>query len=89
MTASAASAFPIIIAEWDRNSREIIRVALDRYKGRLTVNARVWYRDGDEVRPTKQGLTLSIKHLAFLSGALEKTALKIIELGLDKEGASS
>lgn len=45
MTASAAPAFPIIIAEWDRNSREIIRVALDRYKGRLTINARVWYRD--------------------------------------------
>ena len=31
-------AFPITVAEWDRNSREIVRVALDQYNGRHTIN---------------------------------------------------
>jgi hypothetical protein len=63
-------AFPIIIAEWDRNAREIVRAALDRYNGRHTINARVWYRDGDEVRPSKSGLTLAVKHLPALAAAI-------------------
>lgn len=47
------SAFPLVVAEWDRNSREVVRVALDQYNGRPTVNARVWYRDGDELKPSQ------------------------------------
>jgi hypothetical protein len=56
--------FPIVVAEWDRNSREVVRVALDQYKGRDTINARVWYHDDDGVlRPGKAGITLALKHL--------------------------
>ncbi len=50
-----------MIAEWDRNSREVIRVALDKYNGRHTIiNARVWYRDGGEFKPGKAGMTLAL-----------------------------
>ena len=28
-----------------------MRVALDIYNGKHTVNARVWYRDGGELKP--------------------------------------
>jgi hypothetical protein len=34
-------AFPITIAEWDRNSREIVRVALDQYNGHSGVTLAV------------------------------------------------
>jgi hypothetical protein len=44
-----AQEFPIIVAEWPRNQREIIRVALDQYNGRHPVNARIWYRNGEGV----------------------------------------
>jgi hypothetical protein len=61
---------PIIIAEWDRNKREVVRVELDQYNGRHTVNVRVWYRDGDALKPGKTGITLAVKHLPALAEAL-------------------
>jgi hypothetical protein len=63
---------PLITAEWDRNSREIVRVALDQSNGRHTINARVWYREGDEVRPSKSGITLALKQLPALAEAVGK-----------------
>lgn len=80
---------PITIAEWDRNAREVVRVALDEYNGRATINCRCWYRDGNELKPTKTGMTLSIKHLVKLAGALVEALDKALELGLiddDKAG---
>jgi hypothetical protein len=35
--------FPIVIAKWERNSRKVVRVALDRFNDRDTVNVRIWY----------------------------------------------
>jgi hypothetical protein len=32
-----APSFPIVIAEWPRNDREIVRIALDRFNGRFTI----------------------------------------------------
>jgi hypothetical protein len=74
--------FPIIVAEWDRNSREVIRVAVDLYNGRHTINARVWYRDGDDVKPSKSGLTLSVTHLAALAEAIGRALTHARDLGL-------
>jgi len=76
---------PIIIAEWDRNAREIIRVALDQYRGKYLINARVWYRAGNELRPTKAGLTLSLRHLPMLIEAFTKASKKIAELGIENK----
>ena len=78
----STSEFPIVIAEWDRNAREVVRVALDQYSGRYTINARVWYRDGDQLKPTKTGITLSAKHLPALAAALAKAATRAVEMGL-------
>ena len=78
--------FPVVVAEWDRNAREIVRVALDKYNGRLTINARVWYRDGDVVKPSKAGLTLAVKHLPGLADAVAKALERARELGLVDDG---
>ncbi len=42
---SATPAFPIIVGEWARNSRETIRVSLDEFRGRQTIDLRCWWRD--------------------------------------------
>ena len=42
--------FPIVIAEWPRNSRELVRVALDRFNNRFTIDVRSWWKDGEGVR---------------------------------------
>jgi hypothetical protein len=39
--------FPIIISEWDRNSRERVRVVLDRYNGHNIVSLKNLYRAAD------------------------------------------
>jgi hypothetical protein len=77
-----ATAFPLVIAEWDRNSREVVRVALDRYSGRHTINARVGYRDGDQIKPGKSGIALGVKHLPALADAVAKALVQARELGL-------
>lgn len=80
--------FPIIIAEWDRNGREVVRVALDSYQGRTTINARVWFHDGDgSLKPTKTGITLAVKHLPALAEALANAENRARELGLIDGGA--
>jgi hypothetical protein len=83
-----SSAFPIVIAEWERNSREVILVALDLYNGRHTVNARVWYREGDELKPSRSGLTLTVKHLPALAEAIGKALDAARELGLLTDGGA-
>ncbi len=74
--------YPLVIAQWDRNAREVIRVALDQYNGHNTVNVRVWYRDGDTLKPGKTGITVGVKHLAALAEASGKALERAIDLGL-------
>jgi hypothetical protein len=65
----------------------VIRVALDRYNGQHTINARVWFHGDDGLRPSKAGLTLSLKHLPKLADALAKAERHARELGfIDAEG---
>jgi hypothetical protein len=62
---------PITLAEWPRNSRETVRVRLDRYSGQVVVDCRSWWRDANgELRPGKSGLTLSVRHLPALAAAM-------------------
>jgi hypothetical protein len=86
MTAAAAVAAvdrpALVVAEWDRNSREVVRVALDQFKRHRTVSARIWYRAGIEIKLGKGGLTLGLKHLPALADALAKALAQARELGL-------
>jgi hypothetical protein len=77
-----AAVFPLVIAGWNRNAREVIRVALDRYEGRHTIKVRVWYRNGHEIKPGKSGLALGVKHLPALADAVAKALVQSRELGL-------
>ena len=85
-TASPSLQFPLVVAEWDRNSREVIRVALDQYNGHHTLNVRVWYRDGDQIKPGRAGLTVGVKHLAGMADAMAKALASAIDLGLVEQG---
>jgi Transcriptional Coactivator p15 (PC4) len=63
---------PITIAEWQRNSRETMRVRLDTYQGRAVIDCRAWYAGPDgALCPGRSGLTLGVKHLPALAGALK------------------
>lgn len=79
-------AFPIVIAEWPRNSREIVRVALDRYHGHITVDCRSWYRDDAALKPGRSGITLAVKHLPALAEAMARALEAAADLGVLDDG---
>jgi hypothetical protein len=63
--------FPITIAAWPRNSREIVRITLDRFKNSYTIGIRIWFRDANGIpKPGPKGLTLAVKHLPKLTYGL-------------------
>ncbi len=86
-SATLPNQYPVIIAEWRRNGHEVVRVALDQYNGRHTINARVWYWDEGALKPTRTGLTLGVKHLPALAEALVCAAAYAQGLGLVQEEA--
>ena len=50
-----------IIAQFEKNATEVVRVSLTEYKGRKLIDMRVYYSDDSgEYRPTKKGVSLSV-----------------------------
>jgi hypothetical protein len=81
--------FPIVVAEWDRNGREIVRVALDRFNNRYTIDVRAWWRDADgSWRPGRGGLTLAVKHLPALADGLASALDRARVFGLIEPATS-
>lgn len=63
-----------MIAAIPKNAREEIRVSVDDFQGHRLCNVRVWYREGDELRPGKQGIALRLDLLPQLVEALRRAA---------------
>jgi hypothetical protein len=79
-----------IIAEWSINSRETARVSIELYKGAWLINFRKWYEAEDgELRPTRHGVALGVRHLPRLADAINQALSIARERGLvaaDGEG---
>jgi Transcriptional Coactivator p15 (PC4) len=81
---------PIVVAEWDRNSREVIRLSLDRYNGRDTIDLRSWWRDSDgTLKPGRGGLTLAVHHLPALADGTVDALRRARALGLVQPAANN
>lgn len=73
----------IIIAEWQKNSREVLRVRLDSFKDQAVICCRAWYVGSDGVlKPGRGGLTVSIRHLPQLADALAEAVETAYGAGL-------
>ena len=67
----SAPALPVTIAEWPRNRGELVRVRIKQFNNAFTIDIRCWERVGDGVfKPTRNGLTLGVKHLRKLYDTL-------------------
>jgi len=74
---------PVIIAEWPRSSREVLRLSLSEFKGAPTVDLRVWYDDGaGRMQAGRSGLTLSTKQLPRLAEAMARALAEAEARGL-------
>jgi len=66
-----------------KNSLESVRVCITEYKGKIYVDARVWYREDaakDEEKPSKKGLCLSADVVEELIPLLSKAQERAAEL---------
>lgn len=77
-----APTFPVVVAEWPRNAREVVRVELDEFKGSKIVSIRTWFRDGDRLRPARSGMSIAIRHLPKMAAALAEAVDEARALGL-------
>ena len=71
--AASGLLFPHTVAEWQKNTRETIRVSLSEYHGRAIIDCRQWYSGNDgELKPSPKGLSLAVSHLPALADAIGK-----------------
>lgn len=62
-----------IIADIDRNEKEIIRIEVSEFKGKELINLRIWYYHQEgEYRPTQKGVALDISKYEQLKEAVDK-----------------
>jgi hypothetical protein len=70
---------PIVIADFQKNKTEDIKLSLTEYQGHKLIDFRVYYKDKEgESKPTKKGITVNIKFFPELKEAILK-AEKILK----------
>jgi hypothetical protein len=74
---------PTIVAEFDRNDRERVRIVLDRYHGVAIVSIKNLYRDAaGELRYGRGGIGMAVRHLPVLAEAVNAALERARALGL-------
>ena len=68
------------IASINKNSSEIIKVELSEFNGHDLLGVRVWMKDTD--RPTAKGITVGVKLIPDLIGALRTAEAEARAAGL-------
>jgi hypothetical protein len=74
---------PVIIAQWELNKREFLRVELHEFKGTQLIGIRKWFLGSDgAIAPGKSGINLSLKHLPRLAAGVNDALSKARQDGL-------
>lgn len=69
-----------LIAQFEKNATEVVRVSLTEYRGRKLVDMRVYYADDEgQYRPTKKGVSLSVDVYPDLKRALLELEKVLLE----------
>ena len=62
---------PIVIANFQKNKTEDIKLSLTEYQGHKLIDFRVYYKDKEgESKPTKKGITVNVKFFPELKEAI-------------------
>ena len=70
---------PIVIADFQKNKTEDIKLSLTEYQGHKLIDFRVYFKDNEgESKPTKKGITVNVKFFPELKEAIMK-AEKILK----------
>ena len=81
---------PIIVAEWPRSKRELVRITLDQYCGRNVIALRTWWTNQAGTKcPGRDGITLDVSHVVKLAKAFKKAARGSEKGRADRQGLPS
>jgi hypothetical protein len=79
----------IVVAKFEKNSREEVWVSVDDFRGRKIINMRVHYRsETGQWLPGKQGIALSVDRYRDLAEAVLQLGEKLKAEGLLRSGKS-
>ena len=79
---------PVVVGEFQANSREVARVSLESFKGHDLVRLGKCWRDQDGVlRPGKGGIAVNVRHLPTLARLIGEALDQARALGLVDGGA--
>lgn len=79
----------ITVAEFQKNSREKVRVGLSTFKNYRLLQIRSWAtKDGADPIPTKSGIALQLQLIPELRKALDAAEEEARRLGWIKEGGA-
>jgi hypothetical protein len=71
MDASNEPNTDVLIAQFEKNKKEEVRLFVGTFHGRKIINLRVYYKDDDGTwKPGKQGLAVSVERYKDLAGAI-------------------
>ncbi|HSU57652.1 MAG TPA: transcriptional coactivator p15/PC4 family protein [Candidatus Dormibacteraeota bacterium] len=61
----------VVIATFEKNKKEEVRLSVETFHGRKLINLRVFYKDDDgTMKPGKQGMALGVDRYKDLAGAI-------------------
>ena len=78
-----ASELPILIGEFEANSREMARVILENYRGHDLIYICKWYWDRHgKLLPGAKSFAVNVRHLPRLKELVDLALAKATEIGL-------
>jgi hypothetical protein len=83
MNTTNESGDDVVVAQFEKNKKEEVRVSVGNFHGRQIINIRVYYKDDDgSWKPGKQGLALSVERYKDLAGAIVQVGEHLQTKGL-------
>ena len=71
MSETSESSDSNLVARFEKNKREEVRISVDNFHGKQLINMRVYYKgDAGEWLPGKQGLAISVDRYRDLAEAV-------------------
>ncbi len=72
-----------VIAQFQKNSREEIRVTINEFKGNKYIHLRTYVGfEGEERKPTPKGIAIGVDLFPELKKAMTQLEKKLLEAGL-------
>ena len=69
-----------VLAQFEKNTTEVVRVSLTEFRGHKLIDLRVYYRDDEgQYRPTKKGVSISVDLYTDFKRAMQALERALLE----------